>query len=142
MTISATLEKYWYIPFLIIAIPVLLYWIGITVVAMNHAPYALIIEERNASDIIYSAGDWDNGTFIYTSNPFINLTEEDFKTFPKLEIIRDKSQINSYVNIDGRVTYRIKYYEVEHFAFVMHFGENGYLEYKGKHYWFGFMHTD
>jgi hypothetical protein len=142
MTISETLKKYWYIPFVIIAIPPLLYWIGVTVVAMNHYPYALIIEEMNDSYVVESAGYWVNGAFIYTSNPFINLTEEDFKTFPKLEIIRDKSPNNSYVNVNGRVSYRIKYRVDETSAFESRFGSRGYFVYKGKHYWFGFMNTD
>jgi hypothetical protein len=132
MTISEILEKYWYIPFLIIAIPALLYWIGITVVAMNHAPYALIIEEMNDSYVVESAGYWNNGSFVYTSDPFINLTEEDFKTFPKLEIIRDQSQ----------KMYGIKYWVDETSAFQSRFGSSGYLEYKEKHYWFGFMNKD
>jgi hypothetical protein len=142
MTIYETLKKYWYVPLVIIAIPPLLFWIGITVVAMNSAPYALIIEEFKDSDVVDTAGYWNNGSFFYTSNPFINVTEEDFETFPKLEMIREKNQKNSYIGINGRVTYRTKYWEGEHYTFISHFGDGGYLEYKGKHYWFGFMHTD
>lgn len=144
MTVSETLKKNWiYIAFVIIVIIPLMYVIVSFVMMMNEPSYALIIEEMNDSDVVETAGYWNNGAFIYTSNPFINLTEEDFKTFPKLSpIIRDKSQKSSYMGFNGRVTYRVNYWEDEHYTFVSHFGNNGYLEYKGERYWFGFMHVD
>jgi hypothetical protein len=102
-------------------------------------PLALIIEELNDSYVVESAGIWYNGSFIYTTNPFIDLTEEDFKIFPKLEIIRDNSQKSSS---DMATYFRIKMWVDEKSAFVSHFGEGGYWEYQGKRYWFGFMNTD
>lgn len=129
MTVSETLKKNWiYIAFVIIVILPLTYFIVSFIMEMNEPSYAIIIEEMNDSDVVESAGIWYNGSFIYTTNPFINLTEEDFKTFPKLEIIRDKSQKNSHVGVNGKVTYSVNYWEEEHYTFVSHFGNNGYLE--------------
>jgi hypothetical protein len=144
MPISETLKKNWiYIVFVIILILPLTYVIVSYIMIMNEPSYALTIEEMNDNDTIDSAGEWNNGTFVYTSNPFINLTEEDFKTFPKLApIIRDKSQKSSDVGSNGRVAYRIDYWEEEHYTFVSRFGYNGYLEYKGKRYHFIFMNVD
>ena len=83
MTISETLKKNWiYIAFVVIVILPLTYVIVSFVMMMNEPSYALIIEEMNDRDVVETAGYWDNGTFNHSSNPFINLTEEDFKTFP------------------------------------------------------------
>ena len=119
-------------------------YVIVSLVMTNYEPsYALIIEELNDTEVINVQGYFaENGSFIQTSN-VINITEEDFKTFPKLApIIRDKSQKSSYLSFNGRLTYRVDYWEEEHYTFVSHFGYNGHLEYKGKRYWFGFMHVD
>jgi hypothetical protein len=73
----------------------------------------------------------------------MNLTEEDFKAFPKLApIIRDKSQKSNHMGFNGRVNYLVNYWEDEHYTFISHFGYSGYLGYNGKRYWFNFMNVD
>lgn len=110
---------------------------------MNEPSYALIIEELNDSEIIPFSGYFNEKGEVVNTTSVVSITEEDFKTFPKLApIIRDKSQKSSYMGFNGRVTYRVNYWEEEHYTFVSHFGNSGYLEYKGKRYSFGFMHVD
>ena len=145
MTVSETLKKNWiFIVFgLIVIIPLM--YVMISLVMTNYEPsYALIIEELNEGDVLENTNYWENGSLFTNYNPTtINLTEEDFKTFPKLApIIRDKSQKSGDVGSNGRVTYQVYYWEDEHYPFVSHFGDGGYLEYKGKRYRFGFIHVD
>lgn len=146
MTISENLKKHWiYVVFIIIVIIPLMYVVVSFVMMANEPSYRLVIEELNESDDIQSGGYWENGSLIRTSNPAIaiKLTEEDFKTFPKLaSIIQDRSQKSRYIGFNGRVTYWVDYWEDEHYTFVSHFGNNEVLEYKGKRYHFMFMNVD
>jgi hypothetical protein len=144
MTFHETLKEKWiYIAFVIIVIIPLMYVIVSFVMMVNEPSYALVLEELNDSEVIQFTGYFtENGSIIQTSN-VINLTEEDFRLFPKLApIIRDKDQKALYVNRQDRQVYHVNIWDDEYSAFVSQIGSSGYLGYNGKRYHFAFMHVD
>jgi len=126
---------------LIVFIVGLSYWFWSSVV--NEPSYALVINELNDGDVLQPTGYYTENYTIGQTNKDCTLTEEDFRTFPKLApIIRDKSQKPDFVDKEGRGVYHVDYWEDEHSAITSRFGLFGCFEYKEKRYNFNFMHVD
>jgi hypothetical protein len=117
MNISETLKKRWKSILVIIVIVFIVYSIW------NFYNYELSIGW--GADGAISLGEINESTAASQGN-IIHLTEEDFKIFPKLAILKDvKERYRIFLTVDDKTTLSSNY------------GNIGVFEYKGKYYSYG-----